>query len=226
MKQKSFDAVRQKSRTLAVLLCLAVLLLTGCGGGGAAAPEPPASAPAAGRTDEDTASSPAAPAPSESASVSSSTAASESEAQSPQEPEVEDFLRCEPMDYTSVSAVCSGQEGTLIVVKVRVENTTEQVVHAFNTSASLGNVTVDNAVDGMSADRVAAGKAAEHLTAVLRTTQEAVVKKPVVARPLKAQPKLCSRGRVRWRMGMYSSRPAKAAGHGRIFCGRSRPSAA
>lgn len=181
MKQKSFDAVRQKSRALAVLLCLAVLLLTGCGGGGAAAPEPPASAPAAGRTDEDTASSPAAPAPSESASVSSSTAASESEAQSPQEPEVEDFLRCEPMDYTSVSAVCSGQEGTLIVVKVRVENTTEQVVHAFNTSASLGNVTVDNAVDGMSVDRVAAGKAAEHLTAVLRTTQETVVKKPVVA---------------------------------------------
>ena len=94
---------------------------------------------------------------------------------------MEDFLRCEPMDYTSVSAVCSGQEGTLIVVKVRVENTTEQVVHAFNTSASLGNVTVDNAVDGMSADRVAAGKAAEHLTAVLRTTQETVVKKPVVA---------------------------------------------
>ena len=181
MKQKSFDAVRQKSRALAVLLCLAVLLLTGCGGGGAAAPEPPASAPAAGRTDEDTASSPAAPAPSESASVSSSTAVSESEAQSPQEPEVEDFLRCEPMDYTSVSAVCSGQEGTLIVVKVRVENTTEQVVHAFNTSASLGNVTVDNAVDGMSVDRVAAGKAAEHLTAVLRTTQETVVKKPVVA---------------------------------------------
>lgn len=181
MKQKSFDAVRQKSRALAVLLCLAVLLLTGCGGGGAAAPEPPASAPAAGRTDEDTASSPAAPAPSEPESVSSSTAVSESEAQSPQEPEVEDFLRCEPMDYTSVSAVCSGQEGTLIVVKVRVENTTEQVVHAFNTSASLGNVTVDNAVDGMSADRVAAGKAAEHLTAVLRTTQETVVKKPVVA---------------------------------------------
>lgn len=181
MTQKSFDAVRQKSRALAVLLCLAVLLLTGCGGGGAAAPEPPASAPAAGRTDEDTASSPAAPAPSESASVSSSTAVSESEAQSPQEPEVEDFLRCEPMNYTSVSAVCSGQEGTLIVVKVRVENTTEQVVHAFNTSASLGNVTVDNAVDGMSADRVAAGKAAEHLTAVLRTTQETVVKKPVVA---------------------------------------------
>lgn len=181
MKQKSFDAVRQKSRVLAVLLCLAVLLLTGCGGGGAAAPEPPASAPAAGRTDEDTASSPAAPAPSEPESVSSSTAASESEAESPQEPEVEDFLRCEPMDYTSVSAVCSGQEGTLIVVKVRVENTTEQVVHAFNTSASLGNVTVDNAVDGMSADRVAAGKAAEHLTAVLRTTQETVVKKPVVA---------------------------------------------
>lgn len=34
MKQKSFDAVRQKSRALAVLLCLAVLLLTGCGGGG------------------------------------------------------------------------------------------------------------------------------------------------------------------------------------------------
>ena len=32
MKQKSFDAVRQKSRVLAVLLCLAVLLLTGCGG--------------------------------------------------------------------------------------------------------------------------------------------------------------------------------------------------
>ena len=181
MKQKSFDAVRQKSRALAVLLCLAVLLLTGCGGGGAAAPEPPASAPAAGRTDEDTASSPAAPAPSEPESVSSSTAVSESEAQSPQEPEVEDFLRCEPMDYTSVSAVCSGQEGTLIVVKVRVENTTEQVVHAFNTSASLGNVTVDNAVDGMSADRVAAGKAAEHLTVVLRTTQETVVKKPVVA---------------------------------------------
>lgn len=181
MKQKSFDAVRQKSRALAVLLCLAVLLLTGCGGGGAAAPEPPASAPAAGRTDEDTASSPAAPAPSEPESVSSSTAVSESEAQSPQEPEVEDFLRCEPMDYTSVSAVCSGQEGTLIVVKVRVENTTEQVVHAFNTSASLGNVTVDNAVDGMSADRVAAGKAAEHLTAVLRTTQGTVVKKPVVA---------------------------------------------
>ena len=181
MKQKSLDAVRQKSRALAVLLCLAVLLLTGCGGGGAAAPEPPASAPAAGRTDEDTASSPAAPAPSEPESVSSSTAVSESEAQSPQEPEVEDFLRCEPMDYTSVSAVCSGQEGTLIVVKVRVENTTEQVVHAFNTSASLGNVTVDNAVDGMSADRVAAGKAAEHLTAVLRTTQEIVVKKPVVA---------------------------------------------
>ena len=181
MKPKSFDAVRQKSRALAVLLCLAVLLLTGCGGGGAAAPEPPASAPAAGRTDEDTASSPAAPAPSEPESVSSSTAVSESEAQSPQEPEVEDFLRCEPMDYTSVSAVCSGQEGTLIVVKVRVENTTEQVVHAFNTSASLGNVTVDNAVDGMSADRVAAGKAAEHLTAVLRTTQETVVKKPVIA---------------------------------------------
>ena len=181
MKQKSFDAVRQKSRALAVLLCLAVLLLTGCGGGGAAAPEPPASAPAAGRTDEDTASSPAAPAPSEPESVSSSTAVSESEAQSPQEPEVEDFLRCEPMDYTSVSAVCSGQEGILIVVKVRVENTTEQVVHAFNTSASLGNVTVDNAVDGMSADRVAAGKAAEHLTAVLRTTQGTVVKKPVVA---------------------------------------------
>lgn len=181
MKQKSFDAVRQKSRALAVLLCLAVLLLTGCGGGGAAAPEPPASAPAAGRTDEDTASSPAAPAPSEPESVSSSTAVSESEAQSPQEPEVEDFLRCEPMDYTSVSAVCSGQEGTLSVVKVRVENTTEQVVHAFNTSASLGNVTVDNAEDGMSADRVAAGKAAEHLTAVLRTTQETVVKKPVVA---------------------------------------------
>lgn len=181
MKQKSFDAVRQKSRALAVLLCLAVLLLTGCGGGGAAAPEPPASAPAAGRTDEDTASSPAAPAPSEPESVSSSTAVSESEAQSPQEPEVEDFLRCEPMDYTSVSAVCSGQEGTLIVVKVRVENTTEQVVHAFNTSASLGNVTVDNAVDGMSADRVAAGKAAEHLTAVLRTTQGTVVKKPVIA---------------------------------------------
>lgn len=184
MKQKSFDAVRQKSRALAVLLCLAVLLLTGCGG--AAAPEPPASAPAAGRTDtpgEDTSSSPAAPAPSESESesASSSTAASESEAQSPQEPEVEDFLRCEPMDYTSVSAACSGQEGTLIVVKVRVENTTEQVVHAFNTSASLGNVTVDNAVDGMSADRVTAGKAAEHLTAVLRTTQETVVKKPVVA---------------------------------------------
>ena len=182
MKQKSFDAVRQKSRALAVLLCLAVLLLTGCGG--AAAPEPPASAPAAGRTDtpgEDTSSSPAAPAPSEPESVSSSTVASESEAQSPQEPEVEDFLRCEPMDYTSVSAVCSGQEGTLIVVKVRVENTTEQVVHAFNTSASLGNVTVDNAEDGMSADRVAAGKAAEHLTAVLRTTQETVVKKPVVA---------------------------------------------
>lgn len=181
MKPKSFDAVRQKSRALAVLLCLAVLLLTGCGGGGAAAPEPPASAPAAGRTDEDTASSPATPAPSEPESVSSSTAVSESEAQSPQEPEVEDFLRCEPMDYTSVSAVCSGQEGTLIVVKVRVENTTEQVVHAFNTSASLGNVTVDNAVDGMSADRVAAGKAAEHLTAVLRTTQETVVKKPVIA---------------------------------------------
>lgn len=184
MKQKSFDAVRQKSRTLAVLLCLAVLLLTDCGGGGAAAPEPPASAPAAGRTDtpgEDTSSSPAAPAPSEPESVSSSTAVSESEAQSPQEPEVEDFLRCEPMDYTSVSAVCSGQEGTLIVVKVRVENTTEQVVHAFNTSASLGNVTVDNAVDDMSADRVAAGKAAEHLTAVLRTTQGTVVKKPVVA---------------------------------------------
>lgn len=184
MKQKSFDAVRQKSRALAVLLCLAVLLLTGCGGGGAAAPEPPASAPAAGRTDtpgEDTSSSPAAPAPSEPESVSSSTAVSEPEAQSPQEPEVEDFLRCEPMDYTSVSAVCSGQEGTLIVVKVRVENTTEQVVHAFNTSASLGNVTVDNAVDGMSADRVAAGKAAEHLTAVLRTTQETVVKKPVIA---------------------------------------------
>lgn len=181
MTQKSFDAVRQKSRALAVLLCLAVLLLTGCGGGGAAAPEPPASAPAAGRTDENTASSPAAPAPSEPESVSSSTAVSEPEAQSPQEPEVEDFLRCEPMDYTSVSAVCSGQEGTLIVVKVRVENTTEQVVHAFNTSASLGNVTVDNAVDGMSADRVAAGKAAEHLTAVLRTTQETVVKKPVVA---------------------------------------------
>lgn len=181
MKQKSFDAVRQKSRALAMLLCLAVLLLTGCGG--AAAPEPPASAPAAGRTDEDTSSSPAAPAPSESESesASSSTAASESEAQSPQEPEVEDFLRCEPMDYTSVSAVCSGQEGTLIVVKVRVENTTEQVVHAFNTSASLGNVTVDSAADGMSADRVAAGKAAEHLTAVLRTTQETVVKKPVVA---------------------------------------------
>lgn len=179
MKQKSFDAVRQKSRALAVLLCLAVLLLTGCGG--AAAPEPPASAPAAGRTDEDTASSPAAPAPSEPESVSSSTAASEPEAESPQEPEVEDFLRCEPMDYTSVSAVCSGQEGTLIVVKVRVENTTEQVVHAFNTSASLGNVTVDNAADGMSADRVTAGKAAEHLTAVLRTTQGTVVKKPVVA---------------------------------------------
>lgn len=184
MKQKSFDAVRQKSRALAVLLCLAVLLLTGCGG--AAAPEPPASAPAAGRTDtpgEDASSSPAAPAPSESESesASSSTAASESEAQSPQEPEVEDFLRCEPMDYTSVSAVCSGQEGTLIVVKVRVENTTEQVVHAFNTSASLGNVTVDSAADGMSADRVAAGKAAEHLTAVLRTTQGPVVKKPVVA---------------------------------------------
>lgn len=184
MKQKSFDAVRQKSRALAVLLCLAVLLLTGCGG--AAAPEPPASAPAAGRTDtpgEDASSSPAAPAPSESESesASSSTAASESEAQSPQEPEVEDFLRCEPMDYTSVSAVCSGQEGTLIVVKVRVENTTEQVVHAFNTSASLGNVTVDSAADGMSADRVAAGKAAEHLTAVLRTTQGTVVKKPVVA---------------------------------------------
>lgn len=182
MKQKSFDAVRQKSRVLAVLLCLAVLLLTGCGG--AAAPEPPASAPAAGRTDtpgEDTSSSPAAPAPSEPESVSSSTAASESEAQSPQEPEVEDFLRCEPMDYTSVSAVCSGQEGTLIVVKVRVENTTEQVVHAFNTSASLGNVTVDSAADGMSADRVAAGKAAEHLTVVLRTTQGTVVKKPVVA---------------------------------------------
>lgn len=179
MKQKSFDAVRQKSRVLAVLLCLAVLLLTGCGG--AAAPEPPASAPAAGRTDEDTAPSPAAPAPSEPESVSSSTAASEPEAESPQEPEVEDFLRCEPMDYTSVSAVCSGQEGTLIVVKVRVENTTEQVVHAFNTSASLGNVTVDSAADGMSADRVAAGKAAEHLTAVLRTTQGTVVKKPVVA---------------------------------------------
>ena len=179
MKQKSFDAVRQKSRALAVLLCLAVLLLTGCGG--AAAPEPPASAPAAGRADEDTASSPAAPAPSEPESASSSTAASEPEAESPQEPEVEDFLRCEPMDYTSVSAVCSGQEGTLIVVKVRVENTTEQVVHAFNTSASLGNVTVDNAVDGMSADRVAACKAAEHLTAVLRTTQGTVVKKPVVA---------------------------------------------
>ena len=184
MKQKSFDAVRQKSRALAVLLCLAVLLLTGCGGGGAAAPEPPASAPAAGRTDtpgEDTSSSPAAPAPSEPESVSSSTAVSESEAQSPQEPEVEDFLRCEPMDYTSVSAVCSGQEGTLIVVKVRVENTTEQVVHAFNTSASLGNVTVDSAADGMSADRVSVGKAAEHLTAVLRTTQGTVVKKPVVA---------------------------------------------
>ena len=181
MTQKSFDAVRQKSRALAVLLCLAVLLLTGCGGGGAAAPEPPASAPAAGRTDEDTASSPAAPAPSEPESVSSSTAVSESEAQSPQEPEVEDFLRCEPMDYTSVSAVCSGQEGTLIVVKVRVENTTEQVVHAFNTSASLGNVTVDSAADGMSADRVSVGKAAEHLTAVLRTTQGTVVKKPVVA---------------------------------------------
>lgn len=184
MKQKSFDAVRQKSRALAVLLCLAVLLLTGCGG--AAAPEPPASAPAAGRTDtpgEDASSSPAAPAPSESESesASSSTAASEPEAQSPQEPEVEDFLRCEPMDYTSVSAVCSGQEGTLIVVKVRVENTTEQVVHAFNTSASLGNVTVDSAADGMSADRVTAGKAAEHLTAVLRTTQGTVVKKPVVA---------------------------------------------
>lgn len=179
MKQKSFDAVRQKSRALAVLLCLAVLLLTGCGG--AAAPEPPASAPAAGRTDEDTASSPAAPAPSEPESVSSSTAVSESEAQSPQEPEVEDFLRCEPMDYTSVSAVCSGQEGTLIVVKVRVENTTEQVVHVFNTSASLGNVTVDSAADGMSADRVTTGKAAEHLTAVLRTTQGPVVKKPVVA---------------------------------------------
>lgn len=182
MKQKSFDAVRQKSRVLAVLLCLAVLLLTGCGG--AAAPEPPASAPAAGRTDtpgEDTSSSPAAPAPSEPESVSSSTAVSEPEAQSPQEPEVEDFLRCEPMDYTSVSAVSSGQEGTLIVVKVRVENTTEQVVHAFNTSASLGNVTVDSAADGMSADRVTAGKAAEHLTAVLRTTQGTVVKKPVVA---------------------------------------------
>lgn len=182
MKQKSFDAVRQKRRALAVLLCLAVLLLTGCGG--AAAPEPPASAPAAGRTDtpgEDTSSSPAEPAPSEPESVSSSTAASESEAQSPQEPEVEDFLRCEPMDYTSVSAVCSGQEGTLIVVKVRVENTTEQVVHAFNTSASLGNVTVDSAADGMSADRVTAGEAAEHLTAVLRTTQGTVVKKPVVA---------------------------------------------
>ena len=184
MKQKSFDAVRQKSRVLAVLLCLAVLLLTGCGG--AAAPEPPASAPAAGRTDtpgEDASSSPAAPAPSESESESSSssTASSESEAQSPQEPEVEDFLRCEPMDYTSVSAVSSGQEGTLIVVKVRVENTTEQVVHAFNTSASLGNVTVDSAADGMSADRVTAGKAAEHLTAVLRTTQGTVVKKPVVA---------------------------------------------
>ena len=67
------------------------------------------------------------------------------------------------------------------MVKVRVENTTEQVVHAFNTSASLGNVTVDNAVDGISADRVAAGKAAEHLTAVLRTTQGTVVKKPVIA---------------------------------------------
>lgn len=172
MKQKSFDAVRQKSRALAVLLCLAVLLLTGCGGGGAAAPEPPASAPAAGRTDEDTASSPAAPAPSEPESVSSSTAVSESEAQSPQEPEVEDFLRCEPMDYTSVSAVCSGQEGTLIVVKVRVENTTEQVVHAFNTSASLGNVTVDNAVDGMSADRVAA--ALESAAEALQPGQSAV----------------------------------------------------
>lgn len=34
MKQKSFDAVRQKSRALAVLLCLAVLLLTGCGQNG------------------------------------------------------------------------------------------------------------------------------------------------------------------------------------------------
>lgn len=182
MKQKSFDAVRQKSRALAVLLCLVVLLLTGCGG--AAAPEPPASAPAAGRTDtpgEDASSSPAASAPSEPESASSSTAASEPEAQSPQEPEVEDFLHCEPMDYTSVSAVCSGQEGTLIVVKVRVKNTTEQVVHAFNTSASLGNVTVDSAADGMSADRVTAGKAAEHLTAVLRTTQGTVVKKPVVA---------------------------------------------
>ena len=39
MKQKSFDAVRQKSRVLAVLLCLAVLLLTGCG---TAAPAPDA----------------------------------------------------------------------------------------------------------------------------------------------------------------------------------------
>ena len=37
MKQKSFDAVRQKSRALAVLLCLAVLLLTGCGGSASSA---------------------------------------------------------------------------------------------------------------------------------------------------------------------------------------------
>ena len=137
---------------------------------------------------------------------------------------MEDFLRCEPMDYTSVSAVCSGQEGTLIVVKVRVENTTEQVVHAFNTSASLGNVTVDNAVDGMSADRVAAGKAAEHLTAVLRTTQETVVKKPVIA-AWKAQSKPAAgaeRGGV-WYVFLPASEGSWTR---RIFCGRSRPSAA
>lgn len=189
MKRDVFHAMRQKERGLAVLLCLAVLLLTGCGetaGGEVPAPEQPASAPAAGSTEppsEEPAASSAASASSEAESTvsSGSASASESQAASPQEPEVEDFLRCEPMDYTSVSAVCSGQEGTLIVVKVRVENTTEQVVHALNTCASLGNVTVDNAVDGMSADRIFAGRAAEHLTAQLRTTQGTVVKKPVVA---------------------------------------------
>ena len=82
--------------------------------------------------------------------------------------------------YKSVKATVNGQDGYLVVFEVSAENTTSGKYHTRNTVSELGGIDLWTALDGVAADSVMNGNAAQNIKAEVTTNQDQVLTKDVI----------------------------------------------
>ena len=82
--------------------------------------------------------------------------------------------------YKSVKATVDGQDGYLVVFEVSAENTTSGKYHTWNTVSELGGIDLWTALDGIAADSVMNGKAAQNIKAEVTTNKDQVLTKDVI----------------------------------------------